>query len=73
VIDQRWTAGGVNDYGGYVLQCDKCGKAYAYHLGRDVVDSRVLSGAKVIDNYDTEVGDEADVLKRHGLVAKANT
>ena len=71
VIDQRWTAGGVNDYGGYVLQCDGCAKTYRYHLGRDIADSRVMSGAKIVDTYDREVGNEAEVMKRHGLTGAA--
>jgi uncharacterized Zn finger protein len=67
-IHQRWTAGGVNDYGGYVLQCKKCGTVYPLHLGRDILDSRVRSGANVLDTYDDEIeGNREEVLKRHGL------
>ena len=66
-IDNRWTAGGVNDYGGYVLECSKCSTKYEFHLGRDINDSRVVSGAKVLGTYDDEVGDKAAVLKRYGL------
>lgn len=73
VISQRWTAGGLNDYGGYVLQCDKCGEIFAQHLGRDIQDSEVVSGAKVLDTYDDEIGDEAEVMKRHGLKARASS
>lgn len=67
VIDQRWTAGGANDYGGYVLKCTKCRAIYPLHLGRDINDSRVISGAEVLDSYDDELKNRSEVLKRHGL------
>jgi hypothetical protein len=67
VIDQLWTAGGVNDYGGYVLECGKCKTVFAHRLGRDIMDSRVVSGATVLATYDDEMGNEADVMARHGL------
>ena len=66
-IDNRWTPGGVNDYGGYVLQCIACNHVFALHVGRDVNDSRVTGGAKKIDQYDDELGNKEQVLKKHGL------
>jgi len=66
-IAQRWTAGGTNDYGGYVLQCLKCNQVFAYHLGRDINDSTVTEGAKVLDSYDNELGNKDEVLARHRL------
>lgn len=72
IIDQLWTAGGVNDYGGYVLQCAKCKTVFAHQLGRDIMDSRVVSGATVLATYDDEVGNEADVLGRYGLKPRSN-
>lgn len=31
------------------------------------MDSRVVSGAKVLDTYDDQLGNKAEVAKRHGL------
>jgi hypothetical protein len=67
VIDNRWTPGGVNDYGGYILQCTACDHIFSTHIGRDINDSRVTSGAKVVDQYDDEIGNKDEILKRHGL------
>lgn len=67
IIDKIWTPGGVNDTGGYVLKCKGCDGVFAYHLGRDINDSRVASGAEQLDSYDDGVGDKALVLARHGL------
>lgn len=66
-IEKRWTAGGVNDCGGYVLRCTHCRTVFDVHLGRDIMDSRVLSGADVLDTYDDELKNKAEVLARHGL------
>ena len=66
-IDNRWTAGGINDYGGYILQCAKCDHIFALHVGRDINDSLVTTGAKIIDQYDDELGDKEEILKKHGL------
>ena len=67
VIERNWTPGGVNDSGGYVLQCAKCDHKFAFHLGQDVYASRVLSGAKVLATYDKESGNKDDVLGTYGL------
>jgi len=66
-IDKIWEPGGVNDYGGYALQCLKCRRPFHLHLGRDIQMSRVRSGAKVLDTYDDERGHKDEVLKRHGI------
>lgn len=66
-IDQYWTAGGVNDYGGYVLQCKKCQHIFHLHLGRDIADSQVRKGAIVLDTYNDEVGNMQEILQKHGL------
>src|ERR1700758_3528789 len=71
VIEQNWTPGGVNDYGGWVLKCDECGKSFHEHLGRDIQMSRVVSGAVVLATYDDEVeGNREDTLKRFGVFKK---
>lgn len=64
---QRWTPGGINDYGGYVLACENCGHIFHLRLGRDINDSKVMHGAKVLETYDDEVEDKAAVLARFGL------
>ena len=49
VIRKKWYSGGCNDYGSFVLECDKCGEQFEIRVGRDVDASSVESGAKVID------------------------
>jgi hypothetical protein len=67
VAERNWTPGGVNDSGGWVLQCAKCDHKFAFHLGQDINDSRVLSGATVLATYDRESGNRDEVLGRYGL------
>lgn len=68
VIEQNWTAGGINDYGGYVLQCSSCKHTLHFRLGRDINDSRVVSGATVLATYDEAVdGEKESVLKQFDL------
>lgn len=66
-IDKRWTSGGINDYGGYILQCTKCNEVFALHIGRDIMDSQVAFGARKIDQYDDELGNKEEILKKYGL------
>ena len=67
-INQRWTAGGINDRGGFVLQCSACNHIFEFHLGRDINDSGVKSGAKILARYDDGIeGDKIKVLKQFGL------
>ena len=48
-INKRWYPGGCNDYGSFVLKCDKCGQVFEIDIGRDVDASDVESGAKLIE------------------------
>ncbi len=66
-IAKNWTPGGMNDYGGFVLRCNSCGTISSIHVGRDVNDSEITSGAAILDRYDDEVGNKAVVLQRHGI------
>lgn len=66
-ISQNWTAGGINDYGGWVLQCVKCSHIFRLRLGRDIQDSSVRKGAMVLAVYCDSMDDESIVLKRFGL------
>ena len=64
---QVWTPGGINDKGGWILACDQCGAKFDFYVGKDISDSRLVSGAKVVETYDVEVEERESVLKRHGL------
>lgn len=66
-ISKHWTPGGVNDYGGYVLKCKGCGAVFSVHVGRDIHDSRVVRGAELLDTYDDELGNRAEILAKHGI------
>ncbi len=66
-VSKNWTAGGVNDYGGWVLKCKKCSHPFAFHLGRDILDSNVVSGAEIIDSYDDELKNKHEVLAKYNI------
>ncbi len=65
-ISQNWTAGGINDYGGWVLRCQQCTQLFDYRVGRDIEASFVVSGATVVESYIEEF-DENKVRGRHGV------
>lgn len=48
-INKTWYPGGCNDYGMFVLKCDKCGHVFEIDIGRDVDASNVISGATLIE------------------------
>ncbi len=61
-------AGGMNDNGGWILQCKKCPTKFPYSAKNPNDLSRVLSGAKVLDSWDDEVeGNKQDILAKYGL------
>lgn len=66
-ISKNWTAGGISDYGGFVLRCKKCNTVFHHRLGRDVNDLSVVDGAELLDRYDDDLNNKADVLKKHGI------
>lgn len=66
-INRCWTPGGINDSGGFILKCSSCGYVFDKYIGKDINDSRVVSGATVLDTYDNEVGDHDIAKARHGL------
>jgi hypothetical protein len=67
-VTQVWEPGGVNDYGGFILECAKCRQRFPFHVGRDIDMSSVAKGARVLDKYDDGiVGDREEALKRHGI------
>lgn len=65
--EQNWTAGGINDYGGWVLKCNSCGALFHIRLGRDINDSRVICGATVIDTYHDELRNRDEILRKHSV------
>ena len=68
VIDKIWTAGGLNDYGGFIVECGNCLDVAEVRIGRDVSASRVRSGGRKIDSYDDELNNRENVLRRHQLI-----
>jgi hypothetical protein len=67
-INNCWTPGGVNDYGGFILQCSECCHVFDIYIGRDIMMSSVKKGAKVLDTYDRDIdGDKYNALSKHGL------
>lgn len=49
LINKRWYPGGCNDYGSFVLKCNKCEHVFEIDIGRDVDASDVESGATLLD------------------------
>jgi len=54
-------------YGGYVLQCLECNDIFAVRVGRDIMDSIILSGAKRLDTYDDDLKNKEEILQKYGL------
>jgi len=53
--------GGVNDYGWWIIQCDICREIFSEYVGRDVNDSRLSSGGKILVRMDRDVCSEEEV------------
>ena len=67
-VEQAWESGGMNDYGGFILECLKCSKPFDFHIGRDIGMSRVTKGAKRLRSYDDEVdGSRERALQQFGI------
>jgi len=49
IINQRWTPGGMNDYGSFKIECGKCSHKFVAEIGRDVNDSDIISGGKILE------------------------
>lgn len=49
IINKVWYPGGCNDYGSFILQCNKCKVVFEHYLGRDIDASAVETGATVIE------------------------
>lgn len=48
VINKVWFPGGLNDYGNFEVQCNKCDFVFEIPVGRDVDASNIQEGAKLI-------------------------
>jgi len=53
--------GGINDYGWWIVQCEKCSEIFDVYIGRDVNDSELQSGGQILDRFDKEVYSETEV------------
>jgi uncharacterized C2H2 Zn-finger protein len=63
-ISKNYTPGGVNDYGWWIIECDSCGEIFSFNLGRDINDSNLRKGGKVIKKCDREFYTEDEVAKK---------
>jgi hypothetical protein len=59
--------GGINDYGGWVLECAMCAKKFQISVKNPDDLSSVVSGASVVASWDDEMENKAGVLAAHGL------
>jgi hypothetical protein len=60
---------GINDSGGWILECNSCQTKFPYKVKNPKDYSSVDSGAKILDSWDNEIeNSKAEVLKKHNLV-----
>ncbi len=60
--------GGVNDRGGFVIECASCHQKLHVRVSNPNDASSVESGGRVVDRWDDEIGgDRESVLAAHGL------
>lgn len=59
--------GGVNDRGGFIIECEACGTEAYMRVSNPDDASRVVSGGKRAASWDDEIEDMDDVLAAHGL------
>ena len=63
----RWP-GGMNDSGGWVLKCAKCDQVFPLNVKNPDDASSVKSGATILDSWDNEIGNRAEILAAHGAI-----
>lgn len=67
-ILSSYEPGGVNDYGGVIVDCFACSTMNDVYIGRDYTTARVIAGGRHVGAYDRDVdGDRNLTRKRHGL------
>lgn len=59
--------GGVNDSGGWILNCHACASLFPLEVKNPDDASSVLSGATVIDSWDDEINNRAYTFAKHGV------
>lgn len=60
--------GGINDRGGWIVQCGSCQTTFPYHVINPDDASRILDGGKVLASWDDDVpGNYDDTLAQYGL------
>ena len=69
VSNGRWP-GGINDSGGFVIECANCGNRSYIRVSNPNDASSVTSGGRVVAKWDDEIDELDDVLRSHGLTAK---
>lgn len=62
-------AGGVNDQGGLVIQCDKCQQKSFISVSNPNDASSVKNGGRVVATWDDDSVDRDTFLAAHGLTA----
>ena len=62
-------AGGVNDRGGFVIQCDKCQHKSYITVSNPNDASSVTSGGRVVATWDDEIDDRGAFLEAQGVTA----
>jgi hypothetical protein len=50
---------GINDYGGWILQCDACDTKFTFPIQNPKDASSVLDGARILAEWDNETEDKA--------------
>lgn len=59
---------GINDSGGWILECEECRTKFPYKVKNPDDYSSVQSGAKILGSWDNEVPDsKAEILKKYNL------
>ena len=48
-------SGGLNDYGSWIVKCEKCKSVFSIYIGRDVNDSRLTSGGEILGKYNSDI------------------
>lgn len=68
VVCVRWVPGSVKGYGGFVVECDECGRNYDLRIGRDTNLSEVVYGAQFLGQYDDYIyGQRKAIREKFGV------
>lgn len=64
--------GGVNDSGWWIIKCDLCQSIFDVYVGKDVNDSSLESGGRILERFDKDIETEEDVKKALDVFSKQN-